>query len=144
MTTRPFKILGLQQIAIGGLDLDALRTLWVDTFGVPKVGDFTSESENVSEDILRLGEDPLVEFQPAQLAVEELLRNHRRGFVLVHGWAAHVATYLRREEVRQGYNSVPELWSPTATKEPHRPGPAGKPERSRDPSGPRSDEATRP
>jgi lactoylglutathione lyase len=56
VSTRPFKILGLQQIAIGGLDLAALRTLWVDTFGVPKVGDFTSESENVSEDILRLGE----------------------------------------------------------------------------------------
>jgi lactoylglutathione lyase len=56
VSTRPFKILGLQQIAIGGLDLGALRTLWVDTFGVPKVGDFTSESENVSEDILRLGE----------------------------------------------------------------------------------------
>lgn len=58
MSTRPFKILGLQQIAIGGLDLGALRTLWVDTFGVPKVGDFTSEAENVSEDILRLGEGP--------------------------------------------------------------------------------------
>lgn len=58
MSTRPFKILGLQQIAIGGLDLGALRTLWVDTFGVPKVGDFTSESENVAEDILRLGEGP--------------------------------------------------------------------------------------
>jgi lactoylglutathione lyase len=56
VTTKPFKILGLQQIAIGGLDLDDLRTLWVDTFGVPKVGEFTSESENVSEDILRLGE----------------------------------------------------------------------------------------
>jgi lactoylglutathione lyase len=56
VTTKPFKILGLQQIAIGGLDLDALRALWVDTFGVPKVGEFSSESENVSEDILRLGE----------------------------------------------------------------------------------------
>jgi lactoylglutathione lyase len=58
VSTRPFKILGVQQIAIGGLDLDALRRLWVDTFGVPKVSDFTSESENVSEDILRLGEGP--------------------------------------------------------------------------------------
>ncbi len=58
MTTRPFKILGLQQIAIGGLDLGALRNLWVDTLGVEKVGDFTSESENVAEDILRLGEGP--------------------------------------------------------------------------------------
>ena len=56
MTDRPFKVLGLQQIAIGGLSLDALRGLWVDTLGVDKVGDYTSESENVSEDILRLGE----------------------------------------------------------------------------------------
>ena len=56
MTDRPFKVLGLQQIAIGGLSLDALRGLWVDTLGVEKVGDYTSESENVSEDILRLGE----------------------------------------------------------------------------------------
>jgi len=55
---RPFKVLGLQQIAIGGLDLDALSTLWVDTLGVEKVGDYTSESENVREDILRLGEGP--------------------------------------------------------------------------------------
>ncbi len=58
MSTRPFKILGLQQIAIGGLDLPALRGLWVDTFGVAKVGDFESESENVREDILRLGDGP--------------------------------------------------------------------------------------
>ncbi len=58
MSTRPFKILGIQQIAIGGLDLDALRGLWVDTFGVPKIGDFESESENVREDILRLGDGP--------------------------------------------------------------------------------------
>ena len=56
MSERPFKILGLQQVAIGGLDLAALRTLWVDTFGVAKVGEYTSESENVSEDILRLGD----------------------------------------------------------------------------------------
>ena len=55
---RPFKILGLQQIAIGGLNLDALTNLWVDTLGVEKVGDYTSESENVSEDILLLGEGP--------------------------------------------------------------------------------------
>ena len=56
MSDRPFRILGLQQIAIGGLDLGALRGLWVDTLGVEKVGDFTSESENVVEDILRLGD----------------------------------------------------------------------------------------
>lgn len=58
MSSRPFKILGIQQIAIGGLDLGELRTLWVDTFGLEKVGDFTSESENVVEDVLRLGDGP--------------------------------------------------------------------------------------
>ena len=58
MTERPFRVLGLQQIAVGGLDLDALRTLWVDTLGVPKTGEFESESENVREDILTLGEGP--------------------------------------------------------------------------------------
>ena len=58
MNTKPFKILGLQQIAVGGLDLDALRSLWVDTLGIEKVGDFESESENVREDILKLGSGP--------------------------------------------------------------------------------------
>lgn len=58
MSERPFKVLGLQQIAIGGLDLSALSNLWVDTLGVEKTGSFTSESENVSEDILQLGSGP--------------------------------------------------------------------------------------
>ncbi len=58
MSERPFRILGMQQIAIGGLDVGALRSLWVDTLGVEKVGDYTSERENVMEDILRLGDGP--------------------------------------------------------------------------------------
>ena len=58
MSDRPFRILGMQQIAIGGLDVGALRSLWVDTLGVEKVGDYTSERENVMEDILRLGDGP--------------------------------------------------------------------------------------
>lgn len=58
MSDKPFKILGLQQIAVGGLDLEALRGLWVDTLGVTKVGDFESVSENVREDILQLGTGP--------------------------------------------------------------------------------------
>jgi len=57
-SNRPFRVLGLQQVAIGGLDLGALSRLWVDTLGVDKVGDYTSESENVQEDILRLGSGP--------------------------------------------------------------------------------------
>lgn len=52
---RPFKVLGVQQVAIGSTDLAALRHLWVDVLGVEKVGEFTSESENVREDVLQTG-----------------------------------------------------------------------------------------
>lgn len=55
MTTRPFCILGLQQIAIGALDKARLAKLWVDTLGVPVAGNYRSERENVDEDILALG-----------------------------------------------------------------------------------------
>lgn len=55
MSQRPFKILGLQQIAIGGLSKLALRTLWVDQLGLRLKGDFQSERENVDEDICALG-----------------------------------------------------------------------------------------
>ena len=56
--TRPFKVLGIQQVAIGGLDKTALTGLWSGLFGIEKVGDYVSESENVDEDILRLGTGP--------------------------------------------------------------------------------------
>lgn len=49
--TRPFRILGVQQIAIGGPSKAALRCLWVDLLGVPAIGRFRSERENVDEDI---------------------------------------------------------------------------------------------
>ena len=49
-----FKVLGLQQIAIGGLDKSALSLLWENAFGLEKIGDFKSERENVDEDILSL------------------------------------------------------------------------------------------
>ena len=52
---RPFRILGVQQVAIGGTSKAALRSLWVDLLGVPAVDSFRSERENVDEDILRLG-----------------------------------------------------------------------------------------
>ena len=56
MTVRPFKILGLQQIAIGGLDKQRLRSLWVDVLGLVVTGHFVSEGENVDEDICTLGD----------------------------------------------------------------------------------------
>ena len=55
---RPFRVLGIQQVAIGGLDKGALSGLWTGLLGVEKVGDYVAESENVDEDILRLGNGP--------------------------------------------------------------------------------------
>ena len=56
--TRPFKVLGVQQVAIGGPDKLRLRTLWVDKFGLDLTGDFRSERENVDEDICTIGSGP--------------------------------------------------------------------------------------
>ena len=55
---RPFRVLGIQQIAVGGLDKGALRSLWVDLLGVGFSHSYQSESENVDEDILSLGSGP--------------------------------------------------------------------------------------
>src|SRR5450432_401845 len=55
MTERPFRILGLQQIAIGALDKQPLLDFWGDMLGLPVRGHFESASENVSEAILELG-----------------------------------------------------------------------------------------
>jgi lactoylglutathione lyase len=52
---RPFKVLGLQQVAIGGPSKAALRRLWVDAFGLEVTGTFVSERENVDEDICAIG-----------------------------------------------------------------------------------------
>jgi lactoylglutathione lyase len=57
-TDRPFRILGLQQVAIGGLDKSALRSLWSDLLGIPTRGSYRSAAENVDEDILVLGQGP--------------------------------------------------------------------------------------
>ena len=59
MTKRPFQVLGIQQIAIGGPDKLKLRKLWVDLFGLEVTGTFRSERENVDEDICALGTGPL-------------------------------------------------------------------------------------
>ena len=58
MTERPFKVLSLQQIAIGGTSKTRLQTLWMDLFGLPHTGTFSSERENVDEDICTLGSGP--------------------------------------------------------------------------------------
>jgi lactoylglutathione lyase len=53
--SRPFKVLGIQQIAIGGPSKARLRTLWVDMLGLEVTGNFVSERENVDEDICAMG-----------------------------------------------------------------------------------------
>ncbi len=58
MADRPFKILGIQQVAIGAPDKAALRRLWVDTLGLTPHGNFRSEKENVDEDIVTMGAGP--------------------------------------------------------------------------------------
>ncbi len=55
MSDKPYRILGIQQIAIGGPDKQALRRLWVDVLGLSVTGQFTSERENVDEDICTIG-----------------------------------------------------------------------------------------
>lgn len=58
MSDRPFKVLSIQQIAVGGLDKNRLRTLWVDTLGLRLSGNYLSEPENVDEDIAVIGSGP--------------------------------------------------------------------------------------
>ena len=53
---RPFKILGVQHIAVGGENKERMRNFWVDILGLTATGTFQSESENVDEDILQMGE----------------------------------------------------------------------------------------
>ena len=55
---KPFRILGLQQIAIGGPDKQRLKALWVDMLGLTVKGNYVSERENVDEDICALGTGP--------------------------------------------------------------------------------------
>jgi lactoylglutathione lyase len=52
---RPFRILGVQQIAIGGLDRALLKHLWCDLLGLQQHGSYQSAAENVIEDILQVG-----------------------------------------------------------------------------------------
>jgi lactoylglutathione lyase len=59
---RPFRILGLQQVAIGGLERGPLLELWCELLGVEAIASYESAAENVSESILRLG--------PPDVAVE--------------------------------------------------------------------------
>ena len=52
---RPFRVLGIQQIAIGAPDKARLRSLWVDLLGLAIEGNYRNERDNVDEDIAVLG-----------------------------------------------------------------------------------------
>jgi lactoylglutathione lyase len=58
MNDRPFRILGIQQIAIGGSSKERLKKLWIDMFGLNVTGNYRSERENVDEDIAAIGSGP--------------------------------------------------------------------------------------
>ena len=55
-TKRPFRILGVQQIALGSIDKSRLVRLWVELLGLAVRGSFRSEHENVNEDICVAGQ----------------------------------------------------------------------------------------
>jgi lactoylglutathione lyase len=59
VSDRPFKVLGIQQIAVGAIDKAPLRKIWIDMLGLEISGEFISESENVNEDIAVAGSGPL-------------------------------------------------------------------------------------
>jgi lactoylglutathione lyase len=51
-------VLAVQQVAVGGPEKARLSRLWVELLGATPVGSFQSESENVDEDVLRIGSGP--------------------------------------------------------------------------------------
>jgi lactoylglutathione lyase len=55
---RPFRVLGIQQVALGAKDRERLAALWVERLGLAASGTFRNRSENVDELILTLGSGP--------------------------------------------------------------------------------------
>jgi lactoylglutathione lyase len=80
VSERPFRILGVQQIAIGGPDKEPLRRLWIDLLGLTPHGSYRSERENVDEDIALCGDVEVDLMQPidpnARPRVHEPALNH--------------------------------------------------------------------
>ncbi len=63
-TTRPFRILGIQQVAVGHSDKATLEHLWIDLLGLDKHGEYRSEKENVDETITKCGDVEVDLMQP--------------------------------------------------------------------------------
>jgi lactoylglutathione lyase len=58
VTQRPFRVLGVQQIAVGAPRKSELRELWSTLLGLAVTGSYRSETENVDEDIAVAGVGP--------------------------------------------------------------------------------------
>ena len=58
-STIPFRVIGLQQIAMGNLEKAKLQHFWGDIMGLTKTHSFTSEKENVDEDVMEVGKGTL-------------------------------------------------------------------------------------
>ncbi len=87
---RPFRVLGVQQLAIGGPSKAALRHLWVDLLGVEAVGSYKSEAENVDEDILSVGGVEIDLMQP--IDPEKKPKVHEPALNHVGLWVDDLAT----------------------------------------------------
>lgn len=55
-TTTGFRVLGVQQIAIGSVDKQVLNEFWGNLMGIKKISSYRSEKENVDEDIYLIGD----------------------------------------------------------------------------------------
>ena len=53
--SRNFRVLGVQQIAIGNVDKSVISHFYGDLLGFEKVKTFKAESENVDEDVYKIG-----------------------------------------------------------------------------------------
>lgn len=80
MNARPFRVLGVQQIAVGGRDRAPLERLWVDLLGLAVTGNYRSQAENVDELIVDAGGVEIDLMQPidpnAKPRVHEPALNH--------------------------------------------------------------------
>lgn len=59
MFERPFRVLGLQQVAVGALDRSRLHRLWIELLGLVPAGTYRNTAENVDEEMARVGAGPL-------------------------------------------------------------------------------------
>lgn len=104
-TPRPFRVLGVQQIAVGARDKGQLRHLWIELFGLTLSGSFRSESENVDEDIAVAGIGPFaVEFDLMEpVDAERRPKVHEPALNHIGLWIDDLAaavTWLKEQGVR--------------------------------------------